>query len=188
MVKYLQRTSKLLALSAVCLPIAGILLGVICVLMKQNAGKMSILALLLDSNTFLIYKVMLIAPMGLIIGGIYYLLYIAIIRKVNELFFLKEQVMNKSLTIDSIDMDNKYAVMAFYILEALGGKVNILGFSYGMTRIRIRVADMGLVDNQRLRETGVPGIVKQGEDKIQIIIGFCIEQVMKEVEKLMQVK
>ena len=64
-----------------------------------------------------------------------------------------------------------YKKVAEKILERVGGKNNVQGLVHCMTRLRFRLKDESIVDDELVKKTkGVMGIMKKG-GQYQIIIG-----------------
>ncbi|WP_418277405.1 glucose PTS transporter subunit EIIB [Isoptericola jiangsuensis] len=56
------------------------------------------------------------------------------------------------------------------ILEALGGKANVVELEPCITRLRVQVSDPALVDELGLKTSGAFGVVRSGR-VIQVIVG-----------------
>uniref|UniRef100_UPI0026279725 PTS transporter subunit EIIC n=1 Tax=Terrisporobacter sp. TaxID=1965305 RepID=UPI0026279725 len=70
------------------------------------------------------------------------------------------------------------------LIEALGGKDNILEISNCATRLRLAVADENLVkDLNTFKKLGAVGLVKSGKS-IQVIIGLNVPKVRENIEML----
>jgi PTS system N-acetylglucosamine-specific IIC component len=79
-----------------------------------------------------------------------------------------------------------YEYMAKKMLQAFGGKNNILDAYSCNTRLRVEVADSSLVEEQRIKQLGVSGIIKPTEKNYQVIIGLEVTYVMAEFDKLLE--
>jgi len=60
---------------------------------------------------------------------------------------------------------------AYEVLQALGGKANIRAMDACITRIRITVNDSEKVDEDRLKDIGVTGVLKLAGNNYQIVVG-----------------
>jgi len=70
-------------------------------------------------------------------------------------------------------------------LQALGGKENIESVTNCMTRLRLSVKDESLVAaDEDFKKYNAKGVVRKGK-AIQVIIGFDVENVKNEFEKLL---
>lgn len=58
-----------------------------------------------------------------------------------------------------------------YYINELGGLDNIQTIDACITRLRITLKDLSLIDEAKVRSLGAMGVVKLGENNLQIIIG-----------------
>ena len=71
-------------------------------------------------------------------------------------------------------------------MAALGGKDILLEVDNCFTRLRLKVKDISLVDDERLKkDTGAAGVMKSGE-VVQVIYGLKINAVRKAVDAELQ--
>ncbi|RGY94900.1 PTS transporter subunit EIIC [Clostridium sp. AM58-1XD] len=91
-------------------------------------------------------------------------------------------------TSDVKDRNNPKILKAQMIIKGLGGKDNIIEVDNCMSRLRVRVEDMKLVDEGILQKTGCMGIVKLDSQSIQVIYGLTVgmikETIIKQLEKM----
>lgn len=80
----------------------------------------------------------------------------------------------------------KYAVMAQKIMDRIGGAGNVQQFTNCMTRLRIRVKDHSLIDEEALKQVdGVLGVVD--DETYQIILGpGVVNKVAEQFGELLQ--
>ncbi|MDN6733155.1 MAG: glucose PTS transporter subunit EIIB, partial [Tetragenococcus koreensis] len=78
-----------------------------------------------------------------------------------------------------------YEYLAKKLLESLGGKDNIDDMYNCVTRMRVTVSQPNLVDEERIKQTGISGIVKPSENHFQIVIGPEVTSVMGGMNKLL---
>ena len=81
--------------------------------------------------------------------------------------------------------DKKYQ-QAARIIEGLGGFENIVEVNNCITRLRVDVKDMSLVDEALLKKTGSMGIIKPSETHIQVIYGPKVESIAAVVKEVMK--
>lgn len=74
------------------------------------------------------------------------------------------------------------------ILTALGGSANIVSLDNCITRLRMSVADMSLVDEALLKENKALGIIKLNDHNLQVIIGPQVQLVKDELQSLIKGK
>ncbi|AGM25056.1 PTS transporter subunit EIIC [Spiroplasma chrysopicola] len=76
------------------------------------------------------------------------------------------------------------AKMAKVIYDAIGHD-NLEKVDNCMTRLRLTVKDNTIIDQQKIKDTGVAGLVLVSKNKgIQIIVGVYVESVAKELSKI----
>lgn len=133
---------------------------------------------------------------GVIMFAVYYVVFLFLIKKLNlhtlgreaeggemKLYSKKEykekqQADKAAKQGDTID--------AATIVAALGGKDNLLEVDNCFTRLRLKVKDISLVDDERLKkDTGAAGVMKSGE-VVQVIYGLKINAVRKAVDAELQ--
>ncbi len=124
--------------------------------------------------------------MLLIIGLAFFAIYYFIFRFVIITWNLKtpgrEDDTDEEKTLDLANTD--YTELAKELLAGLGGADNIEASSNCVSRLRIEVKDRLLVDEKRLKATGVPGVIRPGKTTVQIIIGTKVQFVADEFNKL----
>lgn len=69
------------------------------------------------------------------------------------------------------------------ILDGLGGSENIEMINYCATRLRVDVKDINRVDEARVKQARVPGVMKSG-NHVQVIIGTEVQFVADQIEIL----
>ncbi len=71
------------------------------------------------------------------------------------------------------------------ILAALGGSANITSLDNCITRLRLTVEDISLVNEAKLKSYGALGVVKLDEHSLQVVIGTQVHIVKNEMQSLM---
>ncbi|KOO51843.1 hypothetical protein AMD00_05255 [Viridibacillus arvi] len=79
---------------------------------------------------------------------------------------------------------NKFSDMASKIYDALGGAKNVTSVDHCATRLRVEVKNMDVVDQKKIKATGVPGINVVGPKSIKVIVGTNVQFVADEIEKI----
>ncbi|MEK5070944.1 N-acetylglucosamine-specific PTS transporter subunit IIBC [Sporosarcina sp. FSL K6-1508] len=79
---------------------------------------------------------------------------------------------------------NKFSAMAAKIYDGLGGDANVNSIDFCASRLRVEVKDMTVVDQKKIKDTGVPGINVVGPQSIQVIVGTNVQFVADEIEKI----
>ncbi|HDV4566859.1 TPA: PTS transporter subunit EIIC [Escherichia coli] len=72
------------------------------------------------------------------------------------------------------------------ILEALGGADNIVSLDNCITRLRLSVKDMSLVNVQALKDNRAIGVVQLNQHNLQVVIGPQVQSVKDEMVGLMR--
>lgn len=70
------------------------------------------------------------------------------------------------------------------ILQALGGADNIISLDNCITRLRLSVKDMSLVDDAKLKSLRAIGVVHLNEHNLQVVIGPQVQSVKDELDAL----
>lgn len=125
---------------------------------------------------------LLIIPLGLVYGIVYYIVFrFAIIK-----FHFKtpgreeDEIEEAEITLSN---DN-YTQVASIILEGLGGKDNISGIDNCITRLRLEIKDYTLVDEKKIKSSGAAGVVRPGKTSVQVIVGIQAQFIAEEFKKL----
>ncbi|MCI2255025.1 glucose-specific PTS transporter subunit IIBC [Domibacillus sp. PGB-M46] len=108
----------------------------------------------------------IVIPVGLVFAVIYYFGFRFAIRKFN--------LATPGRETEDADGEEGPAVVAgdlpYEILDAMGGKENIVNLDACITRLRVSVNDIGNVDKKRLKQLGAAGVLEVGNN-IQAIFG-----------------
>ncbi|RUS48351.1 glucose PTS transporter subunit IIA [Cohnella sp. AR92] len=131
-------------------------------------------------NLPLSQKGWMIIPLGLAVGVLYYILFRWCIRK----FQLSTPGREDSTRLDDWAGDIPYR--APLILQALGGKENIVRLEACITRLRLTLEEDRRVDANSLRNLGAAGVIHLGGGNVQVVFGTFSELIREEIFKLMQ--
>ncbi len=131
--------------------------------------------LVLSSNSV---KFWLFPVMGIIYAAIYYTVFRAVIAK----FDLKtpgreEVVLEEEVALDSSEM-------SILLVAAFGGKANIENLDACITRLRVTVKDVALVNKDELKKLGAAGVVVSGNG-VQAIFGTKSDNLKTDMENYM---
>lgn len=122
---------------------------------------------------------------GLVFTGIYFVVFRFLILKFN--FATPGREEDEEITFhNKADFKEKQAApkgsLAFMILDALGGKDNIVDVTNCATRLRVNVKDESLVKTDSyFKGIGTHGI-KATKTNIQVIVGLKVPSVREEFE------
>lgn len=119
----------------------------------------------------------LVIVVGLVLAVIYYFGFRFAIRKWNLMTPGREETVEEVSTFDG----NELAVS---VLEALGGKENLVSLDACITRLRVGVKDTTLVKNQDLKKLGASGVLKVGENSVQAIFGAKAQFICNDLKEM----
>lgn len=132
-------------------------------------------------NYGLATKPLLLIPIGIVYGIIYYAVFRYIIRK----FDLPTPGRLEGEATDAATGEIKISDRASRILTALGGKENIKAIDACITRIRLSVEDESMVDEPALKRAGATGVMKLGGGNLQVVVGTEAELIVEEMKKVL---
>ncbi|UHA74073.1 glucose PTS transporter subunit IIA [Paenibacillus sp. 481] len=121
-----------------------------------------------------------IIPIGLVFGLIYYVLFRFAIQK----FQIPTPGRIEGSLLD--DMGSDLLHRAPLIIQALGGKDNIIDIQACITRLRLRVVHDKLVDRHALRMLGAAGVIRLGGGHLQVVFGTYSEIIREEMMRRLQ--
>jgi PTS system D-glucosamine-specific IIC component len=131
-------------------------------------------------NFHLSQNAWMIIPIGIVYGLVYYFLFRWAIRT----FEIPTPGREEGSALEGRAGDIPY--QAPLILEALGGKDNIVQVQSCMTRLRLTVYNDRQIDSDALKLLGSAGIIKLGGGNVQVVFGTYSELIREEINKLMQ--
>lgn len=121
----------------------------------------------------------LVIPVGVIWFIIYYFVFKYVILKFDLKTPGREKVTdNSEIKLGGFDAER--------LLKALGGKENIVSLDNCITRLRLVVNDMGLINEEEIKATGAIAIVKLDEYNLQVVIGPQVHVVKNKLDKLIK--
>jgi PTS system N-acetylglucosamine-specific IIC component len=131
-------------------------------------------------NYGLATKPILLIPIGLVYGAIYYAIFRYIIRKYD---------LPTPGRIEGEATETKTAAKASEraerILEGLGGKANIRSLDACITRLRLTVKDEKAVNEELLKKAGATGVMRLGGGNLQVVVGTEAELIAEEIKKML---
>lgn len=127
---------------------------------------------------------------GIIFGAIYYVTFKFFIVKFNLTTPGRED--DEEIEIEGgaavLSGRERLNFMAATIYEGLGGPENVISIDNCITRLRVEIKDMKLVNEAKIKEAQVPGIKVIGPTSIQVIVGPQVQFVADEIEKMRKAK
>ena len=168
------------------------LAGIVCYLLNIRIG-FTFGACIVDYliNFRIATNAILIIPIGIVFFALYYFTFYYLIKKRN-LQTLGREVATEYGTEALEDekelglASKNYEYMAKKMLQAFGGSENISDAFSCNTRLRVEVENPAIVDEQRIKQLGVSGVIKPTEKNYQVIIGLEVTYVMAEFNKLLE--
>ena len=115
---------------------------------------------------------LLILPLGLAFGFIYFTLSYYIIK------IFKYNIFEESRE-ERLEQEGSEA-LAF--IEALGGKDNIISTDACITRLRMEVKKSGHLDEEAFKKLGAKGVIKPNSTTIQVVLGTKAEGVAEKIK------
>ena len=126
---------------------------------------------------------LLLIPVGLVFGVIYYFVFRFVITKWDLKTPGREDDEEDEEKIELANDD--FTGMAKLVLEGLGGKDNIKGLDYCATRLRLEINDYTQVDEKKIKQAGVAGVVRPSKSNVQVIVGPKVQFVHDELKKML---
>lgn len=129
-------------------------------------------------------KTWLIIPLGIAAFVVFYLVFRFVIVKFDLKTPGREDDEEEEANVELAN--NDYTAIAATILEGLGGKANITSVDNCITRLRLEVKDNTVVNEKKIKEAGVAGVIRPGKTSVQVVIGPKVQFVADEFKKLCQ--
>ena len=121
----------------------------------------------------------MVIVVGLVFSVIYYFGFRFAIRKFNLMTPGREEA--KKEQTDVKVNGNELAVL---VLNALGGKENLVSLDACITRLRVEVKDTGKVDDKELKKLGASGVLKVGANGVQAIFGSKAQFICNDLKSM----
>ena len=132
-------------------------------------------------NYKLATRPLLILPLGLFIGGLYFIIsYIMIKALPIKLFEEVEEERDEISSAQSQDSE----VARF--IEALGGSENILDTDACITRLRMTVMDSSSLRDEDFKALGASGVIRPDGKSIQIVLGTKAEKTAEAIKSALK--
>ncbi|MDO7905287.1 glucose PTS transporter subunit IIA [Paenibacillus sp. JX-17] len=131
-------------------------------------------------NFHLSHNAWMLIPIGIAYGVVYYVLFRWAIRR----FRIPTPGREEGSVLD--DWVGNIPYQAPLILEALGGKQNLIQVEACITRLRLTVHNDRLIDSNAMKALGSAGLIKLGGGNVQVVFGTYSELIREEIAKLME--
>lgn len=126
-------------------------------------------------------KPLLLLGLGLLYGVLYFVIFYFMIIKFNLKTPGREVEVEGEF---SPGAGGDYKEMAEKYLAALGGKENLISIDNCVTRLRLVVENIGLVNEPELKRLGAKGVIKLNQKDLQVVVGTDVEFLANEMKKL----
>ena len=83
-----------------------------------------------------------------------------------------------------MDSSNSYYVLAKKLLFLLGGKKNIISIDNCITRLKLEVKNISLINDAEIKKF-VPGVLKPNKTNVQVIVGPQVEFIADEMKEML---
>jgi len=87
-------------------------------------------------------------------------------------------------TSDSSGKPNESDELPRQLLSALGGQKNVWNLDACTTRLRVRVAENGQVNKERLRQLGALGVWEMDHDEIHVLLGARSDAIKSQMQAI----
>ncbi|MEA3419291.1 MAG: PTS transporter subunit EIIC [Campylobacterota bacterium] len=132
-------------------------------------------------NYKLATKPLLILPLGLFIGLLYFIISYTLIKYLRISIF--EEMEEEKDGLPPLAQNDE----AVRFIEALGGKENILDTDACITRLRMTVADSTGLKEVDFKALGASGVIRPDSKSIQIVLGTRAEKVAEAIKSAINV-
>lgn len=120
---------------------------------------------------------------GVLFFALYYVIFRFCIVKFNIKTPGREDEENSESAEQAVGKSN-FDAMAHTILAGLGGKENLVTIDNCITRLRLEIKDMALVDEAKIKSAGVAGVVKVSQTNLQVVVGTQVQFVADALKQL----
>lgn len=117
-------------------------------------------------------------------GLVFFVLYYVIFRTAILKFGLKTPGREDDDSDNQVSGAKESSELAKQYLKALGGHDNLSNIDACITRLRLSVNDMSVIDEKTLKTLGAMGVVKLGTNNLQVILGPLAEIVAGEMKAI----
>lgn len=127
----------------------------------------------------------MIIPIGIVVGILYFVIFYAVIKAFNLKTPGREDDDETAGEEALVLANDNFTEVAAAILSAVGGKDNVTSAENCITRLRLEVKDNLLVDEKKIKQAGVAGVVRPSKTSVQVIIGTQVQSVADEFKKML---
>ena len=124
----------------------------------------------------------LLIPIGIVYGVIYYAIFRFVITKFNLKTPGRED--DEEEEKKAVLSNDDFTAVAAIILDGVGGPENLTSIDNCITRLRLEIKDYTKVDEKKIKSAGVAGVIRPSKTSVQVIIGTKVQFVADEFKKL----
>lgn len=125
-----------------------------------------------------------VIPIGIIWFFLYFFTFSFLIKRFNFKTPGREDEKPDEPTVNQADTGSKEG-RPFAIIEALGGKENLVNVDNCATRLRVTVKDGEVINKDALSKTGSKGVIVKG-DGVQVVYGPQVSVIKNEIEEVLE--
>ncbi|MEL0659073.1 N-acetylglucosamine-specific PTS transporter subunit IIBC [Psychromonas arctica] len=132
--------------------------------------------MVLSSQNPLAKQWYMLLAQGVAFFAIYYFVFLALIKGLNLKTPGREDADDEAINVVAESRDDSDSLANAYVV-ALGGMQNIEVIDACITRLRLTLKDRSIIKESDLKSLGAMGVVKLGENNLQVIIGPQAESI-----------
>jgi len=122
----------------------------------------------------------------ILIGAVFFVLYYFLFTFFIKKFDLPTPGREKHGEAETKKATGTGVELATSVLEALGGKVNLVSVDACITRLRVEVKDTVVVNEAKLKELGAAGVLKVGSNGVQAIFGSKAQFISNDINEMLK--
>ncbi len=126
----------------------------------------------------------LIVPLGVAAFAAFYLVFRIMIVKFDLKTPGREDDDEAPEKKDVAPKNRAFVEIAEVVLVGVGGRDNLVSIDNCVTRLRLEIKDPKLVDEAKIKSSGVPGVIRPSAENVQVVIGQNVQFVAEELKKL----
>lgn len=125
---------------------------------------------------------LMLIPVGLVFGAIYYVVFVFVIKKLDlQTPGRADNESGNDELIEELGISN----VAYGYVNALGGRDNIVEVDACITRLRMTLKTNEKVDEDALKKLGASGSIRPSSTNIQVIVGTKAELIAEEMKQIL---
>ncbi|MBP2643487.1 MAG: sugar transporter [Firmicutes bacterium] len=121
---------------------------------------------------------------GIVFAVLYYVVFLIVIKCFKLGLKESDEVIDHNVGVAGLNQDNLVA-SAEAFLGALGGRENIVTIDACITRLRLTVKEVTIVDEKQLKLLGAISFVKVNNTTCQVVVGTIADRLATHIRKIM---